>query len=109
MGCVWRASNFSGWILALGLCASERGTDLRGRQANSGLFLFSHGKGRVRRIFLPHLLKTNGNFAAMRQRLPVKKLGDLGCGGFMLRLTAGAGALPAIRSNNSPGGNIQLQ
>lgn len=80
--CVWWASNFSGCILAVGLRASERGSDLRGRQANSRLFLFSRGRGRVRRVFLSHCLKMNGGFVAMRQQRSVKRLGDLGWRGF---------------------------
>lgn len=38
---MWWASSFSGWILALGACAVERGSDLRRRQANSRIFFFS--------------------------------------------------------------------
>ena len=48
-------------------CVLQRESDLRGRQANSRAFLFSQGRGKVRRIFFPHCLKMNGGFAAMRQ------------------------------------------
>lgn len=69
MGCVWWASSFSGWILALGACAVERRSDLRKRQANVRVFLFFPKKrnGQETIISSPYL-KMNGGFAAMRQQ-----------------------------------------